>query len=341
MFVPYGHFQDRNPERFHVAPREVGTIYMNSRVVNNYTIVNKTTFINEGIGRQRVMAVTHQPIQPVSIHHVTGTGYERKLERLDGASRTLSVYHPPQVNTTATRNSPAAPNTPFMVNRAPQRMGVGAPEAGRTATVSGSPGRTEVPHNARTESRSGSVTVHRPADVKDTHMKIETTPSAHAAGSDHPTPRINPSHPATTVTRPTITEPARPVNPQNTHPTPVQPERFATPQAPSRATPPQSVHSVAQPAATHPAVTTPARSETPAPMTRPAAQENPKPVFTPRNDSPNRSPADSGGAIPKRSNALPAPSTSPSSSDPNRIPSPGSSHSGSSGRYGNGNRTGN
>ena len=139
-FVPYGHFQDRNPERFRVPPREVDTIFLHSRPVNNYTVINKTTVINEGIGRQQVMAVTHQPIQPMSIRHVAATVGERKMERLDAASRTLSVYHPPHVTTTATRSSPAAPKTSFTVNRDPQRTMVGAPEAGRTTTVSGSPG---------------------------------------------------------------------------------------------------------------------------------------------------------------------------------------------------------
>ncbi len=345
-FVPYGHFQDRNPEHFRVPPREIDTIFLHSRPVNNYTVINKTRVINEGIGRQRVMAVTHQPIQPMSIRHVAATGGERKMERLDGASRTLSVYHPPHVTTTATRSSPAAPKTSFTVNRAPQRTMVGVPEAGRTTTVSGSPGRTVVPHNTGPESRPGFVPVHRPTDVKDAHPKLET-PSARVPGSDHSVTRVNPSQPAT-VPHPTSTEPARPVNPQSAHSTTVQPARSATPLVPSRATTVQPAHPVAPLDATHSGVATPAHPETPTPAVRPATQEkpkpvqeNPKPVFAPRNDSPSRSSsADNSGATRARSKAQPSPSTSPDASSSSESTSPSSPKTGSSVRYGNGNRHG-
>jgi hypothetical protein len=49
-FVAYDHFRDSHPDHFRMPHHEVERIYHSSTVVNNYTVVNKTTIITATSG---------------------------------------------------------------------------------------------------------------------------------------------------------------------------------------------------------------------------------------------------------------------------------------------------
>lgn len=356
-FVAYDHFRDRQPGHFRLPAHEATAVYHNSTVINNYTVINRTRVVNEGIGRERVATLTHQPIQPVSIRHVSGTGAETRMERVDRASHTLSVYHPtPATVSPRSGSTPGAVHTapPVTINRAPQRTS--PTSMGHPTVIAGRGDHSGAVPNSGVPSRTDGITVRRMNEpAVTTHPRSDTLVGR---VSDVPGSATAPTRPTPTPVRPgtapTVTRvspgsgtdvshsPSVPVSSRGSTPSPsshsttlppnqstvlpptrstiVQPERPAIPATPSR-----SVTIPTQPATpampTRTTTVAPARTETPAVTARPAVTETPRPAFTPRSDTPSRSTPDSRPASPTPSYSAPRP-VSPSVSAPRSTPQP-------------------
>lgn len=93
-FVPSSRFCDRTPWRYRVPAAHVGNIYHRTKVVNNY-IQNNTVIINEGIGREKIAAVTRSEIRKVPVRDLPADN-PRSLrpERLVKTGPETVVYRP-------------------------------------------------------------------------------------------------------------------------------------------------------------------------------------------------------------------------------------------------------
>jgi len=197
-FVSYDHFCDRNIYA-HVVPRhQVTTIYNHSTVINNYTVVNKTV-VNEGIGRDRVAAITHKQVEKITLRdvpasHVAGT---KSINRVDKNTKSLGVFRPAASVIAAPLAKPH----------------VGSVSINQTShtTVSTTTPQHSVPAHPNAESVksttaiSHGATVHENAIERTSVTRIET-PSANtrpAKLNEHPSTQTSPStREATTIPSP-------------------------------------------------------------------------------------------------------------------------------------------
>jgi hypothetical protein len=92
-FVPTRDFCDPHPRRFRAAPAEVVQIYNRTTIINNYNVnSHDRTFINNGIPPQRISAVTHTEIRPVTIRESSSPVMHGEQPGRDGS--TLIVNRP-------------------------------------------------------------------------------------------------------------------------------------------------------------------------------------------------------------------------------------------------------
>lgn len=69
-FVEYGHFWEHDFRHF-VVPRErLAVIYRTSVIINNYRVDERGRFINEGLGRERIQALTHHEVRAIAAHEL-------------------------------------------------------------------------------------------------------------------------------------------------------------------------------------------------------------------------------------------------------------------------------
>ena len=202
--VGFDHFCDRDVHRYYVPRREAVNVYNRTTVINNYTIVNKTV-VNEGFGRDRVVAVSHKEVPRVVIHETTTVGPGR-VNHATANNGGLTVFRPTHEvmasHVAVVRQHPA----PVIINRS-------TPPA--RATVN------ERVNNTQRSSVATSVTTERSTQVNrgnpaSASTRTETTqPSrnvvvhhdapvgAPAAPINHSTSRIEP-----TVSQSRATEPS-------------------------------------------------------------------------------------------------------------------------------------
>ena len=112
-FVAWHDFDHHRLNERAVPPARVNQIYRNTVVVNNITINNNHTVVNNGVSRDRVAAATHRDIKPVALRTTTTVAAGRgpvgggHAERLNG--NTLTVYRPslakPAPSETVTRGN--------------------------------------------------------------------------------------------------------------------------------------------------------------------------------------------------------------------------------------------
>lgn len=69
IFVPTKNFSDPHPHKFRVAQTQVAQIYNRTTVINSFN-VNNHVIVNNGIPLQRITAVTHTVIRPVSVREI-------------------------------------------------------------------------------------------------------------------------------------------------------------------------------------------------------------------------------------------------------------------------------
>jgi hypothetical protein len=87
VFVGYDHFWEHDYRGF-LAPHErMGVLFRSSLVINNYSFV-EGRFVVEGLGRERMVALTHHEIRPASIViRDERIGRAREVERTRGIQR--------------------------------------------------------------------------------------------------------------------------------------------------------------------------------------------------------------------------------------------------------------
>jgi hypothetical protein len=92
-FVPTGNFCDPHPRRYVVAPAEVTRIYNRTTIINNYNVnSHDRTFVNNGIPPQRISAVTHAEIRPVTLRETAAPVMRGEQPERNGGP--LTVYRP-------------------------------------------------------------------------------------------------------------------------------------------------------------------------------------------------------------------------------------------------------
>ena len=117
-FVPLSHFHDRSPNRYVVHGDQINHVYNNSTVINNYSVKNNTTVINEGIGRDRIAAATHTRIEPVALRQTASAAGNTRRDVLDKQNNTLLVYRPAVDSTRPNANANASTGVKVNGNRA-------------------------------------------------------------------------------------------------------------------------------------------------------------------------------------------------------------------------------
>lgn len=94
-FVSYHHFRGRHYDRHCVPRHEAPRVYNNSTVVNNIITGDNNVIINNGIGRDRVEAVTRSEVPRVRVQEVTAAPARSpgrgRLEQLSPDGSTLTV----------------------------------------------------------------------------------------------------------------------------------------------------------------------------------------------------------------------------------------------------------
>ncbi len=93
-FVAWRDFHDHDFHGHGVPHNEVTQVY-NKTIVVNHVVVKNNVVINQGIPRDRVATATRTTIKPVALHETRNARpLNGRVEQLDPASKSLSVYRP-------------------------------------------------------------------------------------------------------------------------------------------------------------------------------------------------------------------------------------------------------
>lgn len=122
-FIPWQHFNDRNPHRYYVPHSQTTAIYSHSRVVNNYVIGSNNTIINNGVSRDRLAAYQPAMRHPISVRDLSPqAGTRLRPDRVEKNGQSLVIYRP-QLSTgrppSAALKSPRADSPPTRAPRSP------------------------------------------------------------------------------------------------------------------------------------------------------------------------------------------------------------------------------
>jgi len=105
-FVSRTHFADRNPHRYILPPGQAQKVYTQSKVINNIAVGKNNTIINNGVGYERIAAVSREEIRKVVVRDPpTNGGKAVKLDRVERDGASLVVYRPPSQAQTPVRNA--------------------------------------------------------------------------------------------------------------------------------------------------------------------------------------------------------------------------------------------
>ena len=225
-FVPASHFSDRHLNRSALPRQEAAQIY--SQTVPSATIVgNSTRVVNRGIPVSQVETATHTQIRRVSIREANTPGAQGvRGERLDGNSRTLSVFRPQFPQSTGSQpaaggrsrseirpgSTRAAATAPPLILRGPDRSREAATQPWQAFMTA----ETEAPAQPRssiarsTESRA---LTERPQQYSTpTYSAPVQVPRSVSAPAPAPQPVRSYSPPASAPPRPaepSVSQPAR------------------------------------------------------------------------------------------------------------------------------------
>ena len=104
VFVSADRFLDRHSRSFRVASQQVAQVFRQTKVVNNYSVNNKT-IVNRGFGVERIASVTHRSIEPAHVSTLANAG--RQGWRGEGFERTM---RPVAANYNSRGNNPSGNN---------------------------------------------------------------------------------------------------------------------------------------------------------------------------------------------------------------------------------------
>jgi hypothetical protein len=139
-FVSYDHFTDHHAWRYQPHHAEIVNIYNHSTIIKNTVIVNKTTIINHGIPKDKIVGVTHKPIQTVSLRD-SNTATHGRMEHV-GGKNTLAVYRPTPTTIARAATTPGNHNKPVFINSAAR-----TPVNSSSHSAFNAPGRTSANHS--------------------------------------------------------------------------------------------------------------------------------------------------------------------------------------------------
>ncbi len=150
-YVPWHYYHHHHYNHLHAVPYHRKHDIHNSTKSVTRIVSEKNRIINEGLSAQRVAAATRTQVKPVTVREVRSevprTG---RAERLDPASRTLTVYRP------ETRGADRTGGLPM--ERV--RSGFTGGKPGESA-VSGAQSAPSQPRTARTTTRTGASSAPR------------------------------------------------------------------------------------------------------------------------------------------------------------------------------------
>lgn len=92
-FVAMRDFNNHDLGHHRLAPTEVTRIYNHTTIINDYTVNNNRTIVNQGIRVDRVAAATHTQIRPVAIRDVPAGSRGTSMTQASGKAST-AVYRP-------------------------------------------------------------------------------------------------------------------------------------------------------------------------------------------------------------------------------------------------------
>ena len=96
VFVPFNRFTDRRPSHYYLASSHASAVFRDSKVVNNYVTVDRTTIVNHGVGFDRIAQATRGNIRQVALKGTTQVRHTNpRREFLDSDGKTLTIVRPP------------------------------------------------------------------------------------------------------------------------------------------------------------------------------------------------------------------------------------------------------
>lgn len=238
VFVPLGHFHDRDVYRHRLPHREVTRIYAGTSVHNQIIRGNNNTLINRGIPVDRVAAASHTQIRPI---HIRAEANAPRSGQLDRDGRSLSVFRPALPSPRTSGNSRLVgegvrPNPEFNLHSRVERTSVQ-----RNPAVTAGPERRPVIPNPAANSerdnrvvqpgndRPNSIIMRGPDGANSSRGNPGTPPSALRHGPEFP-PQT-PAQPGTENNRRTVIPPAQqqPNQPAPRQQNPLPPPSFNRP----------------------------------------------------------------------------------------------------------------
>jgi hypothetical protein len=139
-FVSLGHFCDRNPYRHFVDRDHRRPIFGETTIDNNYRRGPGGRVINEGIGRDRISAVTHSEIRPVAVRDMPpGSPRAIRPDRTGKEGKDVVIYRPnpqqpPPAMTGATAKRPDNNRPPVSLVGPGTSHPISSPRAGEPQT---------------------------------------------------------------------------------------------------------------------------------------------------------------------------------------------------------------
>lgn len=174
-FVPTQRFCDRYPYRYGVPRAQVQTVYNQTTVINNYIHGNNNTVINEGIGRDRIVAVTKTQIPKVTIRDLPAQSARTiKPDRLEKDGGKLVLYRPPLIKPNEDHRTAARKGNQATV-AAPLQHGATALQAG---SENPAPAGTKPAAAATDSKRKPKSPATAPASPSSPPATVTTSPTA-------------------------------------------------------------------------------------------------------------------------------------------------------------------
>jgi hypothetical protein len=316
-YIPVNRFCDRSPGLHVVRGDRALAVHRNTTVVNNYIVGDNNTIINNGVGRDRIAAVTRGQVPTATVREGTTRGSTRR-EQIVNEGSSLAIVRPtlppkPErshvavpnragitrissdnnvaLNSSSGANAVTRPNSPGLIGRtapssALNRERAASVRSGETTPSSGSqPGATVDASRTAPSSAVNRQPVPSTARSTEVTTSSESRPSANnreARSSVFTPPRTRAAE-SESVTRPNtpgFRSYARPGATRSEN-TPQVAVNNAPAPAPSVSRPQSSAPPVSRPEVSAPVATAPA----PAPsISRPSTPATPAPRATVPNN---------------------------------------------------------
>lgn len=174
-FVAHDRFSERHVGGHSLRGHEVGTVYRNTSVVNNYAVGANNRVINRGIGRETIAAAARTPIREASVQNLTQAG--NRSTAANGVNRIGSPIQRSTASTFVSHNGRVinTSSRQFTAQRsAASSPGVNSGASSRAVIAGGNTPQRSVPTYSRNypnagqsvqPSRSANATVGRSASA--------------------------------------------------------------------------------------------------------------------------------------------------------------------------------